>query len=210
MKKKSKLISKKRIINNEAIYHNQRLIILLLLFALGVFIGARLNKTAGTDISEQIKSMTESLISIRSSQSALNRFISFLFPDAVLILLSLFLGLSLTGDAGIILIPLFKGFSVGALCGSLVKCYELKGFFYIVVLLALPTALSVAALITSCKENMLTSKEIRQIINGEAKQALNIKMLIIRVIILFLTVCLSAGLYALLSALFTARLNPLS
>ena len=210
MQKYKKPFYRKRIINKKALENNQRLIILVIMFCFGLYLGAHINKLSDSSLSENIKNMTENLITKRSAQSFLNSFISFLIPDILILILSLSLGISLAGEAGLILLPVFKGYTLGLICGSLILNYSLNGFYYALILIAVPSAFSVSAIIISCKENMLSSKELRSIVKGEKNVKPNYKMLLIRNLILIILISFSALIYAVLNTFAADRFNPLA
>lgn len=188
MATKIKRVKRNRFSDKRTFYQNQRLIILILIFAFGIFLGAYLNKGIHSD---SIKEMTDGLYLKLSSQSFFENYFLFVIPDIMLLACSIFLGFSLYGDAGLILIPFIKGLFIGLINGSLIKHYDVKGFLISLIFITLTNSLPVCSLIISCKENMLSSGELRQIVKGENIKKSELKITIIRSVILLLIIIIS-------------------
>ncbi len=191
---KRRFKNKRRIKDIKVLKANEKLIVLLFAFLTGLVSGALLIKSNQPDLTEIIKNMTGSYVKSLNSQSILAGFVSYIIPDTVCCLVSCVFGLSLIGEPIIWLIPLTRGLGIGLVAGSLYSSFSVKGMLFSVLFLFIPSCISSAAMIICCKENILTTRQIR--INLKTNQNgidLNYKIYAIRNIILFIIILLSGA-----------------
>lgn len=212
MKRRKKRRLRSARVNKRVLINNQRTVILTALFMCGLLLGSVSVKNADTEILEKIKELTESFILQKSSQSILQNFAASAGTDTLFILLSVMFGLCIIGEPVLWLLPLVRGLGIGLSSGYIYKTYNLQGVMYCLAIIFIPAMLSVAATIISCKESIITSKEIFNTLkeNKPLNKPDYFKLFIIRNLILYGLMLFSSGLGSALTYFFASDIIHLS
>ncbi len=184
MKKKRFVIGK---FNKKSVERNPRLIMLCIMLILGVFLGALSVKNTDSVYMPKIREIAENYIYSDQTNSVAEVFFSYISADSVFVLISAVFGLSLFGDPFLWIIPTFRGLGLGVIIGYLYKTYSLEGMLYAVLTVAIPNVISSLLMIVSCKESLLSSKEIRNSLKENRQLDFYgfLKLFIVRNLILF-------------------------
>lgn len=201
MIKKHRFVKRNRRKNGKFIKNNQKTVILVFIFIIGVFSGAFSVKNADAQLLVKIKELTESYIALKSSGSILNNFISATITDFIFISISSVFGLCLLGAPVLWALPAFRGLGLGVLLGYIYSSYGVNGLAYSIVSICIPTAFSACAMIVSCKEGILSVRDLQSAFSEQkefnAKQYY--KLYFLRNIILFAIMLFAAAVGSVLS-----------
>lgn len=137
---------------------NSRLYLMLLLFVVGLIIGALAIENSASLLVTEIRGIVESYKVLRMQQSFMNNFAFSLLVNLMFIGASVFLAFSLIGYPFIIWLPLFKGIGMGAVCGYLYSVYELTGIGYALLTIYPSAIIAVIAIVVSCNDSCEYSK----------------------------------------------------
>lgn len=173
MIKKHRFVKRSRSKKGRFIKNNQKTVILFFIFIIGVFSGAFSVKNADAQLLVKIKELTESYIALRSSGSILDNFISAAVTDLIFVSISLIFGLCLLGAPVLWALPAFRGLGLGVLLGYIYSNYSVNGLAYAIVSICIPSALSASVLIISCKEGILSVKDLQSAFSEQKE--LNVK-----------------------------------
>lgn len=146
---------KYKVYNGKAIkemFENTRMIFLLILFAVGIIIGAKVINSENVILQEQIKNLLNSFTMKRAGQGVINNFIESLFSVSIFNLISVFLAFSLIGYPLIMIIPLLRGMGIGVVCGYLYSVYKFTGLGYSLLMIYPGALFSIFALILICND----------------------------------------------------------
>ena len=152
---------KYKVYNGKAIkemFENTRMIFLLILFAVGIIIGAKVINSENVILQEQIKNLLNSFTMKRAGQGVINNFIESLFSVSIFNLVSVFLAFSLIGYPLLIWLPCIKGIGIGAIAGYLYSVYQLTGLGYCILTIFPGAIVSTVALIIACNDSCDYSK----------------------------------------------------
>lgn len=134
---------------------NSRILIFVIIFAIGIIIGAKVINSDNLIMQDQIKTLLNSFTIKRAGQGIINSFAESLFSVSVFSLATVFLGFSLIGYPLIIMIPLLRGMGIGAVCGYLYSVYKFTGLGYSLLMIypgALFSTLSLLLMSNDCCE----------------------------------------------------------
>lgn len=187
---------------------NQRLMLLLLFYVTGSFIGAVAVKGIDGEMLVHIKELAESFVQQRNTQSILQNFLSSVLTDTVYTIIAAVFGLCLIGEPILWLIPLARGLGIGFISGYFLKTYTLSGFMYCLSILFVPSMLSVAATVFMCREAIITSKDLFRSTGGSAavKKSDFYKLYALRFILLYAIMILAALVSAALTYAFSGKI----
>lgn len=118
--------SKYKIYNGNSIKSalaESRIYLLLFLFAVGITTGAFINGTG----SDTIKNIVSSYTNITVNGGFINNLIKSAVINEVMILCSVFFGLSLIGNPLIYIFSFIRGLGTGAFCGYMYGTYKMTG-----------------------------------------------------------------------------------
>ena len=108
------------------------------------------------------------------------------------------------------LLPLIKGLGIGTVSACLYKAYTLQGLEYYALFLLLPNVLSAAALLFSCKESILFSRDINRSLLKRADSFDGfhaIKLYMLRHFVLMIIMLVSAAIGAVVLYLFHGKIS---
>lgn len=192
---------------------NQTLTLLCTLLLTGMFLGAVCVKHADETMLESIKSLTGTHISSGVNRSILDNFLSYITADTVFIILSVFFGLCVIGEPILWILPLIRGLGLGLITGFVYKTYSVQGVLYSTVLIVIPAVISSLAMAVSCKESILSSREIKSALKEDGKQfnyGEYLKLFAVRNLILYAFVVLSGLIGCLLTYFLSGKISLVS
>ena len=207
MKKKSMRIKR---FNGKLLKSNQTLTILCVLLLTGMFLGAVCVKHADEAVLEKIKTLTGAYFVTGNESSIIKNFIS---ADTQFIILSVLFGLCVIGEPILWLLPVIRGLGLGIITGYIYKTFNVQGVIYSTVLIVVPAVISSLAMAVSCKESILSSRDIRSTLKQNGKQFNYrefIKLFAVRNLILYVFVILSGIIGCILTYFFSSKIIPLS
>ncbi len=199
--------------NRKTLKSNQTLTLLCILLLTGVFLGAVCVKHADEAMLEKIKLLTGTYISSEVSRSILDNFLSYILADTVFIILSVFFGLCVIGEPILWILPLIRGLGLGLITGFVYKTYNVQGVLYSTVLIVIPAVISSLAMAVSCKESILSSREIKSALKEDGKQfnyGEFLKLFAVRNLILYAFVILSGLIGCLLTYFLSGKISLVS
>ncbi len=188
---------------------NSRLIIFVVIFAIGIIVGAKIINSENLIMQEQIKSLLNSFAIKRAGQGIINNFIESLFSVSVFSLTAAFLGFSLIGYPLIIIIPLVRGMGIGAVCGYLYSVYKFTGLGYSLLMIypgALFSTLSLLLMCNDCSEYSKNAYSKAILGRGQFEKD-ETRVFLIRQLIFFLIGVFGAFVDAVCSKLFLGIFN---
>ncbi len=199
--------------NRKTLKSNQTLTLLCILLLTGMFLGAVCVKHADEAMLEKIKLLTGTYISSEVSRSILDNFLSYILADTVFIILSVFFGLCVIGEPILWILPLIRGLGLGLITGFVYKTYSVQGVLYSTVLIVIPAVISSLAMAVSCKESILSSREIKSALKEDGKQfnyGEFLKLFAVRNLILYAFVILSGLIGCLLTYFLSGKISLVS
>ncbi len=199
--------------NRKTLKSNQTLTLLCILLLTGMFLGAVCVKHADEAMLEKIKLLTGTYISSEVSRSILDNFLSYILADTVFIILSVFFGLCVIGEPILWILPLIRGLGLGLITGFVYKTYNVQGVLYSTVLIVIPAVISSLAMAVSCKESILSSREIKSALKEDGKQfnyGEFLKLFAVRNLILYAFVILSGLIGCLLTYFLSGKISLVS
>lgn len=199
--------------NRKILKSNQTLMLLCILLLTGMFLGAVCVKHADEAMLEKIKLLTGTYISSGVSRSILDNFLSYISADTVFIVISVFFGLCVIGEPILWTLPMIRGLGLGLITGFVYKTYSVQGVLYSTVLIVIPAVISSLAMAVSCKESILSSREIKSALKEDGKQfnyGEFLKLFAVRNLILYAFVILSGLVGCLLTYFFSGKISLVS
>lgn len=199
--------------NRRILKSNQTLTLLCTLLLTGMFLGAVCVKHADEAMLEKIKLLTGTYISSGVSRSILDNFLSYISADTVFIILSVFFGLCVIGEPILWTLPMIRGLGLGLITGFVYKTYSVQGVLYSTVLIIIPAVISSLAMAVSCKESILSSREIKSALKEDGKQfnyGEFLKLFAVRNLILYAFVVLAGLVGCLLTYFLSGKISLVS
>lgn len=193
--------------------NNQTLTLLCTLLLTGMFLGAVCVKHADEAMLEKIKLLTGTYISSGVSRSILDNFLSYISADTVFIILSVFFGLCVIGEPILWTLPMIRGLGLGLITGFVYKTYSVQGVLYSTALIVVPAVISSLAMAVSCKESILSSREIKSALKEDGKQFNYrefLKLFAVRNLILYAFVVLAGLVGCLLTYFLSGKISLVS
>lgn len=199
--------------NRKILKSNQTLTLLCILLLTGMFLGAVCVKHADEAMLEKMKLLTGTYINSGVSRSILDNFLSYILADTVFIVISVFFGLCVIGEPILWTLPMIRGLGLGLITGFVYKTYSVQGVLYSTVLIVIPAVISSLAMAVSCKESILSSREIKSALKEDGKQfnyGEFLKLFAVRNLILYAFVILSGLVGCLLTYFFSGKISLVS
>lgn len=210
MKKKSMRIKR---FNGKLLKSNQTLTVLCVLLLTGMLLGAVCVKHADEAVLERIKTLTGAYFVTGNESSIIKNFLSYISADTQFIILSVLFGLCVIGEPILWLLPVIRGLGLGIITGYIYKTFNVQGVIYSTVLIVIPAVISSLAMAVSCKESILSSRDIRSTLKQDSKQFNYrefLKLFAVRNLILYVFVVLSGIIGCVLTYFFSSKIIPLS
>ena len=139
---------------------NRRILIMMLLFAAGMIIGAVSLKRADSYLSGAFSDMFSVYIRSKSSQSLGMNFINSLAVNAAFMLAVFVFGLCAVGLPLICILPIIRGVGIGILSGYLYSNFALRGLGYCVLVIYPGLIPAIFALLLACSAGINSSYEM--------------------------------------------------
>ena len=182
---------------------NRRILIMMLLFAAGMIIGAVSLKRADSYLSGAFSDMFSVYIRSKGSQSLGMNFINSLALNAAFMLAAFVFGLCAVGLPLICILPIIRGVGIGMLSGYLYSNFALRGLGYC-VLVIYPGLIPAIALLLACSAGINSSYEMLLSLSSVKAQRGegSIKIYCMRFLIICILIVLAAVTDAAASRLF--------
>ncbi len=196
MIKRRKFAKRSKVKTGKFIKSNQKTVFLVFIFIIGLFSGAFSIKNADAQTLVKIKEISENYLLMKNTDSVMQNFISSAVTDLVFIGVSAVFGLCLAGAPLLWALPAVRGLGIGIILGYIYSTYSVDGLLYAIAAICIPASFSVCALIISCKESILTVKDIQLAFANqkEINTKQYYKLYILRNIILYIVMLFSAAL----------------
>ena len=182
---------------------NRRILIMMLLFAAGMIIGALSLKKADSYLSGAFSDMFSVYIRSKSSQSLGMNFINSLAVNAAFMLAVFVFGLCAVGLPLICILPIIRGVGIGMLDYLYSNC-ALRGLGYCVLVIYPGLILAIFALLLACSAGINSSYEMLLSLSSAKAQRGegSIKIYCMRFLIICILIVLAAVTDAAASKLF--------
>ncbi len=154
--KKYKVYNGKKL---KGFYEKSMIFILLLLFVIGILMGA-LNINKDNVIADELKNTVDAFTQIRGGQGIWKTFAESFFVNGIFQFVSIFLAFSVIGYPFILLIPLLKGLGIGAFSGFMYSSFGWTGVGYCLLIIYPGVLISTFALINSCNDSCVYTKNL--------------------------------------------------
>lgn len=183
---------------------NRRILIMMLLFAAGMIIGAVSLKRADSYLSGAFSDMFSVYIRSKSSQSLGMNFINSLAVNAAFMLAVFVFGLCAVGLPLICILPIIRGVGIGMLSGYLYSNFALRGLSYCVLVIYPGLIPAIFALLLACSAGINSSYEMLLSLSSAKAQRGegSIKIYCMRFLIICILIVLAAVTDAAASRLF--------
>lgn len=183
---------------------NRRILIMMLLFAAGMIIGAVSLKRADSYLSGAFSDMFSVYIRSKGSQSLGMNFINSLAVNAAFMLAVFVFGLCAVGLPLICILPIIRGVGIGMLSGYLYSNFALRGLGYCVLVIYPGLIPAIFALLLACSAGINSSYEMLLSLSSAKAQRGegSIKIYCMRFLIICILIVLAAVTDAAASRLF--------
>lgn len=183
---------------------NRRILIMMLLFAAGMIIGAVSLKRADSYLSGAFSDMFSVYIRSKGSQSLGMNFINSLALNAAFMLAAFVFGLCAVGLPLICILPIIRGVGIGMLSGYLYSNFALRGLGYCVLVIYPGLIPAIFALLLACSAGINSSYEMLLSLSSVKAQRGegSIKIYCMRFLIICILIILAAVIDAAASRLF--------
>ncbi|MBR2869232.1 MAG: stage II sporulation protein M [Clostridia bacterium] len=138
------------------IIKDSRIIILILLIAVGIIIGATVIKN-NNEIVDKVKYIISSYAMSRAGRGSAENFLNSLLVNLLFTGLSVFLSFSLIGYPFIMLLPFLRGVAIGTVTGYLYAEYGFMGLGYSLLMIYPSAILTMTALTVIFNESCIYS-----------------------------------------------------
>ena len=157
-------------------------IFLVFISVVGILLGAIAYRI--TDNSQIIKLLSDSICLLNSGNFK-SIILYFIKLDALLYIISFFIGTSFIGSALTFIVPMLKCLYIGYFSGYLYNEFELKGVLFCLILLFPCFVITTTSLIFASNENIYMSKYIFECINErKSTDNISIRLYLLRYILL--------------------------
>lgn len=182
---------------------NWLMYLLIFIFLSGLAAGAFCVKKTDNYI---IKAVCESYMDYLFKKFTLNSvsvFLNTLLLTSTAIIFSYFIGLCAIGIPFVMLIPAVSGALIGIISGFIYENYLLKGLGYCAILIFPAAAISVSAIIFSCKESLQMSKNMLMLLSrGRVKHEQSFKKYNINFLVYTAIITFASAIESILTKLF--------
>ncbi len=152
-------------IKSKPIISNKQIIVLVILFFTGLVFGSFSIKNQESVLIKRIILTYMNYIKSKQSLNEITVFFKTMLLSSSVIIFSYFIGLCAIGIPLIILIPFSTGAFLGIVSGYIYETYTLKGLGYCGIIIFPAAVLIVASILFSCKESMLMSKNMLNLLS---------------------------------------------
>lgn len=182
---------------------NWLMYLLVVLFFIGLVIGSFSVKNSENFFVAKLSDYYMNYLQEKSTYSFLSIFLNTFLLSLTAVTASFFVGLCAVGVPFVAAIPAISGVIIGVVSGYIYESFLLKGLGYCAIIIFPAAAIAVGAIIFSCKESMLMSKNMLALLgNGRISQQQSFKKYCLKFLI-YVSVCAFGALIeAMLSNLF--------
>ncbi|MEG0614901.1 MAG: hypothetical protein RR540_04020 [Oscillospiraceae bacterium] len=190
----------------DAISGKTFVLILMGILLIGVLIGTIAFCNMGNSEALSLSFITQGFIKNRAEQTILQTFTSS-FSSAALIVIACFLGgFSAIFQPAEILIPLFRGVGLGTSIAYIYTAFGIKGFFITLIIIIPNAVISSIAIVFAARESFRMSNSIGKYLFlgqiGDIKEKISVKLYLLKFVILFVIISMSALLDSILTFVF--------
>lgn len=191
------VLFKKSVFNDQNLSDNKNPILYMFFSVLGICIGViceTINSEVYSTLDVYYVSFLDSLNNHNFFQSVLN----FAGTNLLFAFFALLFGLCAVGYQLLFFIPLFKGLGIGCICSYIYSSFGIKGVLYCSLIVFLPSAIDLIALIISCSQSSRMSRALLNLIdyNKKENEELNVRFFILRYVVISLIIFFAAVIYA--------------
>lgn len=188
----------------EELSRNWQKLLLLGMFALGLFLGAKTAGSASEGWQERILELLRTQRLNRMDTGILANAIGYFGTDLLLLGLAFLLGICAGGLPLLLFLPLLRGLGIGVVSGWLYLNYGAAGIGYSVLVLYPAAIVSVLVMLAACKESILMSSDMLLMLGGKLDRAeSNLRLYSTRYAVLLLVSVIAAALDALCFSAFS-------
>lgn len=178
----------------------------LLVFILGLCIGAVAVRRGMGDTLEKLMSIYENYIDIKKNETLLTSFCNSFFKSTAILILIYSAGLSALGAPIIFFIPLVNGIGLGTVSAYMYSIFSLKGIGYCSLLLYPPKVITTVSMLTACSYSLVMSTKILKTLTNTDEE-INYRQYNMKYLVLLSISVLSALIDVLLNSLFIKYFN---
>ena len=143
-----------------AVVSNRRLLLLTLIFAAGMLIGAATVRANASALMLKLLTLFNNYREVKGAQSILENFCNSFVNSFIYLLAVYCAGLCAVGTPLIYVVPMIRGLGLGIISGYLYGTYALRGAGYSALIMYPGVVFSVIALLLACNEGILMSKDM--------------------------------------------------
>lgn len=169
--------------------------ILFLLFLIGFIYGALLVGLGQISLDDKIPNIYQQFVNIRLNQSIIYTFIGSITSSFILILIAFILGFCGIGQSGSLFLPLFHGLGIGFAVAHLYQNNGLNGILFTFLLIFPAQLIYILSLLLASRESLRLSNKIFKLLLPSRfieEDAINLKLYIIRFLVISILVTLSS------------------
>ncbi|MCL2509029.1 MAG: stage II sporulation protein M [Oscillospiraceae bacterium] len=144
----------------ESLASNRRVLLLTLIFAAGMLIGAGVVRSNADSLIVKLLTLFNNYREVKEAQSIIVNFCNSFINSFIYLLVVYCAGLCAVGTPLIYAVPMIRGLGLGIISGYLYNAYALKGVGYSALIIYPGVIFSVVALLTACNEGILMSKDV--------------------------------------------------
>jgi hypothetical protein len=175
--------------------HGWQKLVLLGLFGLGVFLGAKTAGSATEGWQARLFELLRAQRLNRASLSILGSVVGYFGTDFIFLLAAFLLGLCAAGLPFLLLLPVLRGLGLGVVSGWLYMTHGVAGIGYSVLVLYPGAVVSLLVMLAYCKESMLMSGDMLLMATGKLEHAeSSMRLFTSRYLMLLLITVLAAAL----------------
>lgn len=181
---------------------------LVALFFIGLILGSFSVKNSDSIIIQKINELYMTYLNSKYTLSSFSIFLNTLLLVSVAVIFSFFTGLCAIGVPFVALIPAVCGALIGIVSGYVYETFLLKGLGYCAIIIFPTAAISVSAILFSCKESMMMSRTMLSLlIKGRNQAEQSFRNYCIRFLIYILITVFAALTETVLTNLFIGLFN---
>ena len=189
---------------------NKKIIVLLMVLVLaGVLIGTLVFSNMNPSDLSNLSFMTQGFIENRAGQTFLQTLTTSFTSSSLMVLICFLLGFSAISQPAEFLIPLIRGIGLGTSIAYIYTSYGIRGFFITFVMIMPHAVISSVVIIISAREsirlsNIFTGYAFSS--NREGEMRTNIKLYLLKFLVLFAIIGVSSFIDSILTLLFAGIL----
>ena len=192
----------------DAFNKNKRLILFVILFAVGVVFGISLYKKNDSTLMIKLLSVFNGYREVRETQSFTVNFVNSLFTYMIYVGTIYVFGLCAVGIPGICAAVFIRGLGIGTISGYMYSEFTLQGLGYCALIIYPGLIASLTAMFMCCNESVCMSRDMLMLVSFKNNEyTTGIKMYSIRYLIFVLISAVAALVDAVFLMLFSKLFN---